>query len=83
MFIPLNLPDNTNPAALLSVFDLPTGPSLIRLQGQADRSYVIEASTDLLNWNAISTNVVTSGTMFLEDLQATNYPLRFYRAIAR
>ncbi|PYK58592.1 MAG: hypothetical protein DME21_15385, partial [Verrucomicrobia bacterium] len=74
---------DANPAALLSVFDLPTGPSLIRLQGQADRSYVIEASTDLLNWNAISTNVVTSGTMFLEDLQATNYPLRFYRAIAR
>ena len=83
VFIPLNLPDNTNPAALLSVFGLPTGPSLIRLQGQADRSYVIEASTNLVNWAGISTNVATSGTMFIEDMQATNYPRRFYRAIAK
>ena len=42
----------------------------------------IDASTDLLNWLPISTNAAGSdGTLQFTDLLATNFPLRFYRAV--
>lgn len=43
------------------------------------RRYVIQASSNLVQWVAISTNVATSSFMDLEDLDAGGYPHRFYR----
>jgi len=42
---------------------------------------VIQSSTDLWNWNSISTNVALSGTMTFTDDWATDSNRRFYRAI--
>lgn len=40
---------------------------------------LIEASVDLEKWTAISTNVVREGKVFIEDGQAPQFPVRFYR----
>jgi hypothetical protein len=40
---------------------------------------VVEASTDLINWQPVQTNTLTSGSVYFSDPQWTNYPGRFYR----
>lgn len=42
---------------------------------------VIGASTDLLNWTTLTNVPAMSGPVSFEDVSATNYPQRFYRAI--
>ncbi len=45
------------------------------------QAVVIEASTNLLQWTAIQTNVVTSsGVIFFTDPESAGFPRRFYRA---
>ena len=56
------------------------------LQGQAGHTNVIEASTDLVNWAPVSTNVMDFSLcpicpyFIFEDPASTNLPRRFYRA---
>src|SRR5438067_8581345 len=45
-----------------------------------DEHYLIQASTNLVNWINISTNIAVSSFMDLVDLDAPNYPHRFYRS---
>jgi hypothetical protein len=47
-------------------------------------SVVVEAATNLANpvWIPVSTNTLTGGTNYFIDPQCTNYPGRFYRALA-
>ena len=52
----------------------------LALRGFSGQSYVVEASTNLLNWTAISTNVTTMGSFILHDAIGTNFSHRFYRA---
>jgi len=56
----------------------------LSLTGETNRNYVIEYSSDLLNWNPISTNLVPSqGITTLFDSTANNPSgPRFYRAYA-
>jgi hypothetical protein len=80
-------------AAFLDNFDLPTAPAAlqllssvsggprIRLAGQSSYTYVIQASSDLVNWQAISTNVAVNGLIQIKDPNAANYPARFYRGV--
>ncbi|MHB8524153.1 MAG: Calx-beta domain-containing protein [Limisphaerales bacterium] len=81
VFVPLNVPDPTPPAAVLDVFPWPGGGPLLRLEGQSGRNYAIEFSTNLSSWSPLSTNLLPANLMFLPDPLATNYPLRFYRAV--
>jgi len=41
----------------------------------------IEASTDLLNWWPVGTNLVTEGAVHFVDAEASEAPRRFYRAV--
>jgi hypothetical protein len=77
----LPLPDNAI-AARLAVMPLPDGEKRIQVQGLSDRQYVIQASTNLANWNSVTTNVSDSGTIQWTDPQPANQPGRFYRAFA-
>jgi hypothetical protein len=43
------------------------------------QTVVVEASTDLINWQAEQTNILTTGSAYFSDPQWTNYPGRFYR----
>ena len=48
----------------------------------SNTTWRIDASTNLLNWHPVFTNVADpSGTLQFTDLLATNYPWRFYRAV--
>jgi hypothetical protein len=51
------------------------------LQGPIGFNYVIQASTNLLNWQPITNFVSTNSTTYFRDSTATNYGRRFYRAV--
>lgn len=57
------------------------GEVSLTLTGETGRDYVIEASEDLRNWTAISTNTIWSGVIV--DAAAPQLPRRFYRAVER
>jgi len=40
----------------------------------------IESSGDLVNWNTISTNVLSGGSYIFTDTASSNYSRQFYRA---
>jgi hypothetical protein len=51
------------------------------LSGPAGSNYVLQVSTNLLNWNPVSTSAIpVSGTVNLTNA-ITNYNRRFYRAV--
>lgn len=74
----------TNPPSSLAV---PGGTGTaaqgfsFQLSLPAGSTYVILASTDCVNWTPILTNTAPTGTVTCIDPWATNYPVRFYRAL--
>lgn len=50
------------------------------LVGQTGASYVIEASTNLIQWDELGTLTNNMGSVIFRDGAATNFPRRFYRA---
>lgn len=57
------------------------GTITARLAGVAGQTYVIQASTDLIHWLVLSTNIADSlGIVSLIDSNAIAFPSRFYRA---
>ncbi len=55
-----------------------SGAAQISVTGLAGQTYVIEGSTDLVNWLPIYTN---GGSFMFADTNATNYQQRFFRAV--
>ena len=51
----------------------------LELRGFPGQTYVIEGSTNLVDWTAITTNVAAIGTVILQDAAGTNHTQRFYR----
>ena len=49
--------------------------------GITGNNYVLQASTNLVNWTAISTNIAPTNAFYLFDSKATNFPHRFYRVL--
>ena len=47
--------------------------------GIAGQTVIVEASTNFLDWTALSTNMLGSAPLYFGDLTATNYSRRFYR----
>jgi membrane-associated phospholipid phosphatase len=56
------------------------GALLMRLQGLVGHSYVIETSTNLEDWQPLSTNQAMPGGLLVEAPNATGTTRRFYRA---
>ncbi|MDH7501503.1 MAG: hypothetical protein QHJ82_02155, partial [Verrucomicrobiota bacterium] len=76
-------PDPTDPAARLSVIDLPSAGFHVLLEGRAGSTYVTEVSSDLVEWQPISTNTLGGTTAIVTDVQAPARSHRFYRAYTR
>lgn len=59
---------------------LPAGQFRFTLLGEAGGSYTVQASTDLVNWTALTNFQSATGTNQLTDPIPTNFSRRFYRA---
>jgi len=49
------------------------------LNGVVNQTIVVEASTNLVNWQSIWTNTLSTGSTNFVDPQWANFPRRFYR----
>jgi hypothetical protein len=58
------------------------GTVQLTLTGQTNLLYVFEASTNLAQWTKIGLRTNPAGSVDFTDGAATNYPQRFYRAVA-
>jgi hypothetical protein len=58
---------------------LTNGQFQLGFSGVASNNYVLQATTNFINWVPLSTNPAPSNTFNLFDPQATNFPYRFYR----
>jgi hypothetical protein len=56
------------------------GLFLLRVDGQNEARYAVEASTNLLQWTALKTNVATGGYFDYLDTGAGGSQARYYRA---
>ncbi len=57
------------------------GLPVLKLTGPADHNYVVEASTNLIDWTTIAILVNTNGSVHFIDPQSTKSTARFYRAV--
>ena len=55
------------------------GAVKFKVSGLGGRSYIIQASTNLAQWENVSTNVVSGGALNFTDARAANFRQRFYR----
>jgi hypothetical protein len=53
----------------------------LMLQGPIGSNYVIQASTNLVNWQTVTSFLSTTWLTYFNDIAATNSPYRFYRTI--
>jgi hypothetical protein len=72
-----SVPQLSGPSISNGVFDF-------TLSGMVGSNYVIQASSNLLNWLPISTSTVpVGGSVLITDPNMTNQSRRFYRAVAQ
>jgi hypothetical protein len=79
--LPLAVPDDgTTPT--LSIGRAFTGGVQVRLKGQTNQVYVIQAAESLpARWRGVYTNVATSGEVIFIDPESVALPQRFYRGV--
>jgi hypothetical protein len=68
----------TQPTTL--AISLTNGAPLLRLTGAPGYTYLLQASTNLVDWTATALLANTKGTVLVMDMAVTNYSRRFYRA---
>jgi len=56
------------------------GSFRIPVSGPPSLVVVTDASSDLIHWTPLATNVLTGSVEFINDVDWTNHPNRFYRA---
>jgi hypothetical protein len=60
-------------------FGVKTNQFGLNINWASGQTVVVEASTNLINWQPLQTNTLTTGSAYFSDPQWTNYPSRFYR----
>jgi subtilisin family serine protease len=79
----LNLRKALTPIRLTGSAAGTNGPFQLHLSATTNLTCVIQFSTNLVSWSSLCTNTTSSaGTFDCADAQSTNYPQRFYRAVA-
>jgi hypothetical protein len=69
-----------NAPARLSSFNLGPNGFQIQVFGVAGSNYVVQVSSNLVNWTSLVTNSDPSGVVIFTDAASTNSLRRFYRA---
>jgi hypothetical protein len=67
------------PAPQLTMLGRVGGGTALRLYGQSDTMFAIDASTNLASWTALKTNITTAGSFDFIDDRATAFTRRYYR----
>jgi autotransporter-associated beta strand protein len=79
----ITLPPNSSPVTITGPFVQSDGTVQLSFAGVPGYTYYIQAAADIdppIDWANISTNTAdTNGLFNFIDLDATNYPVRFYR----
>lgn len=80
---------NTGPGAtpipqplLADTLRLVDGRFRFKLFGETNRTYAAQASTNLVNWVSLGTNIAFGGVIQYEDTNVPALPRRFYRGLA-
>ena len=60
-------------------FGLRTNKFGFNVTGTTNIPIVVEASTNLINWQPVQTNTLATGTAYFSDPKWTNYRTRYYR----
>lgn len=76
-FLPLGTPQ---PARLKAAAPFSANPFRFVLQGEFDRWYQVQVSTDLLAWEGLATMPATNPVVVFGDATAGGFNRRFYRA---
>jgi hypothetical protein len=71
------------PPTLKNISRLSDGSNLLRLTGQPNREYVLEATANFQTWTPIKTNAPPDGIFEYLDMDAIGRAARFYRAKVR
>jgi alpha-N-arabinofuranosidase len=71
----------TPAAPQLTALSAAAGQFVFQLQGQSDVRYVIQSSSDLINWTPQATNTLTGSTLNLTNAIATSPPQKYWRAV--
>ncbi len=67
----------------VSVVHLTNGQAQFQVAATQQKTFAVQASSDLTNWNSIATNTLFLGAVTnVIDTQASNYTDRFYRAVS-
>ena len=53
----------------------------VQMVGATNKTYVLQGSTDFINWSPVNTNVPLSTPFLLVDPSSGSSPYRFYRAV--
>jgi hypothetical protein len=64
-----------------SAFGFNNGHFGFDVVGPAGQTVVIQASTDLVNWTPLETNVLSQGLLYFSDPDASNFAHRFYQVV--
>lgn len=67
--------------SLTVISEVANPPGQFTLQTEIGFYYEIQASTDLVNWTVLTNFFSPSNAVPIVDLDAANYPARFYRAL--
>jgi hypothetical protein len=87
-FIDNLLLPTAGPPVSVAQLRLTAGPSAdgavrVQLRGQSGQEYVIQASSDLVEWESIGNGVAIDGVITFVDAEAGKHSLRYYRAVTR
>jgi hypothetical protein len=80
--LPLDTVLNDQPFAMLPPSFGPANGFNFSLAGESGQPFLIQTSTNLVDWFNLSSGVLIDDTFNFTDYDAPNYPQRFYRALA-
>jgi hypothetical protein len=79
--LPLGVPTNSMSAATLTMVRQTNGTLALGLLGQTNQIYVVQGSTNFMNWLNYATNTATTGYLLLPDPAGGVNQIQYYRAV--
>ncbi len=83
VILPLAVGADSSTAAHLQMQRATDGSFFVDLTGQANQQYILQISTNLVNWQSVSTNIASGGFLRLPDPTGATNRIQFYRAVVQ